>query len=120
MSQRNKQIAKATAAGALVAVGLGFPAIAGGNEYFDEYLARRDTITVAPGNATDTNKAVQSFTRWPRASREDRWLSDGEVARRAAVRYRTNKVTLPRTLSNTGENTVPQAAETPDVQPAGN
>lgn len=87
------------------------------HDYFMEYFDRSDTITVAPGNATDTNKAVQSITRWPRASREDRWLSDGEVARRATVRYQTNKVTPPRTLSgNAGESggELAPTADTPE------
>lgn len=83
------------------------------NEYLQQYFDRSDTITVAPGDATDTNKAVHAITRWPRASREDRWLSDGEVTRRATVRYQNNKVTPPRTLSGrAGEsNDVPQAAD---------
>ena len=105
-------------AGGLLFVGVALPTAAASNEYFLEYLRRSDTISVAPGNATDTNKAVQSITRWPQASREDRWLSDGEVARRAIARYRANRVTPPRTLSSQGENSVPQAADAPADAPA--
>lgn len=102
--------------GAAVAAAIASAGAARANEYLMQYFERSDTITVAPGDATDTNKAVQAITRWPRASREDHWLSDGEVARRATVRYRTNKVTPPKTLSGkSGEgNDLPQTADTPE------
>jgi hypothetical protein len=80
-----------------------------------EYLDRSDTITSGVADATETNKAVQTITRWPRASRQDRWVSDGERARTAIVRYKTGKAIPPRTLSNkTGTATeMPVAADTP-------
>jgi len=80
-----------------------------------EYLERSDTITLGVADATETNKAVQSITRWPRASHQDRWVSDGERARTAIVRYRTGKAIAPKTLSNKpgASSDMPVAADTP-------
>ncbi len=63
-----------------------------------QYLDRGDTITAGVADATDTNKAVQTITRWPAESRYDRWNSDGERARVAVERYRTRTVTEPKQL----------------------
>lgn len=112
----HRQLARISKFGGLAIAALGFATIspAGANEYWEQYFERSDTITVAPGDATDTNKAVQMITRWPRASRQDRWLSDGEVARRATVRYRTNRVTKPKTLTGKATNDMPDAADVPE------
>lgn len=58
----------------------------------DDYLERRDTITLGVGDAVSVNKATQTINRWPRAAREDRWVSDGERARIAVSRYRRRAV----------------------------
>lgn len=66
----------------------------------EDYLERRDTITLGVGDAVAVNKATQTISRWPAAAREDRWLSDGERARIAQTRYRTRTVPSPKTLEN--------------------
>ncbi|MEQ1672640.1 MAG: hypothetical protein ABL893_17445, partial [Hyphomicrobium sp.] len=104
------RMAKAAALSAL-AVLCATAADAGG----DEYLARRDTITLGAGDATETNKAVQAITRWPAASRHDRWTSDGARARTAIARYRAGKVIAPKTLSGKAGAVSESAPATPDV-----
>lgn len=58
----------------------------------DDYLERRDTITLGVGDSVSVNKATQTINRWPRAARQDRWVSDGERARIAVSRYRRRAV----------------------------
>lgn len=64
-----------------------------------EYLERSDTMTLGVADATETNKAIQTITRWPKASRQDRWVSDGQRANAAMVRYHAGKATAPKGLS---------------------
>ena len=64
----------------------------------DDYLERRDTITLGVGDSVAVNKATQTINRWPAAARQDRWLSDGERARSAVSRYRSRTVTPPAAL----------------------
>ncbi len=71
----------------------------------DDYLERRDTITLGVGDSVAVNKATQTINRWPAAARQDRWLSDGERARSAVSRYRSRTVTPPTALdSGSGED----------------
>jgi hypothetical protein len=76
-----------------------------------QYLDRGDTITAGVADATDTNKAVQTITRWPAESRHDRWSSDGERARVAIERYRTRTVTEPKQLDAEAVDSAPAPAE---------
>ncbi|NOT71480.1 MAG: hypothetical protein HOP09_09430 [Hyphomicrobium sp.] len=92
-----------------------FSAVAAGTAGCNEYLDRRDTITLGAGDATETNKAVQTITRWPAASSQDRWTSDGERARTAIARYRAGKVIAPKTLSGKAGAVSESAPATPDV-----
>ncbi len=64
----------------------------------DDYLERRDTITLGVGDSVAVNKATQTINRWPAEARQDRWLSDGERARSAVSRYRSRTVTPPAAL----------------------
>ncbi len=119
MSQRNRHdrigapLLAATLALALTSTST---TTANGNDYLD----RSDTITHGLGDAIETNKAIQTITRWPKASRQDRWLSDGERARTAIARYRANKVIAPRTLSGKVNGASAEAAPVPEVAlPAG-
>jgi hypothetical protein len=64
-----------------------------------EYLERSDTMTLGVADATETNKAIQTITRWPKASRRDRWVSDGQRANAAMVRYHAGKAAPPKGLS---------------------
>lgn len=79
-----------------------------------QYLDRGDTITAGVADATDTNKAVQTITRWPPESRYDRWGSDGERARVAIDRYKTRTVTEPRQLDKDSTEMAP----VPPIDPA--
>ena len=72
----------------------------------EDYLERRDTITLGVGDSIAVNKATQTISRWPAAAREDRWLSDGERARIAQTRYRNRAVPSPKTLENSGESDI--------------
>lgn len=86
---------------ALAAAGLASVLVSGCNEY----LERRDNISLAAGDAIAANKAVQTINRWPDAARQDRWLSDGERARIAESRYRRRAVPSPKSLDKSGGNT---------------
>ncbi|HMN38578.1 MAG TPA: hypothetical protein PKD49_12840 [Hyphomicrobium sp.] len=81
----------------------------------DDYLERRDTITLGVGDASAVNKATQTINRWPSAARQDRWLSDGERARSAVSRYRSRTVTPPAALdkgTNEDGNSILEKAPT--------
>ncbi len=61
----------------------------------DDYLDRRETITLGAGDANAVNRATQTIDRWPQAARHDRWLSDGERGRRAVQAYRNGTIGDP-------------------------
>lgn len=96
MSQRNK--ARVRTHLALAATGFAGLIVCG----CDDYLERRDAITLSAGDAIAANKATQTISRWPQAAREDRWLSDGERARIAEARYRRRAVPSPKSLDKSG------------------
>jgi len=98
---------------AVVALAVLAPATARADE---GYLERRDTITLGAHDAVQSNKAVQTINRWPKAAWRDRWVWDGERARSAVDRYRRRGVPNPKTLddspfSATQDNTKPEAAQ---------
>lgn len=98
MFQRNKRRLRRDMA--LAAAGLAGMLVCG----CDDYLERRDTITLGAGDAIATNKATQTINRWPDAARQDRWLSDGERARIAEARYRRRAVPSPKSLDKSSGN----------------
>lgn len=98
MSQQNKT--RMRLAVALSAAGVTGILVSGCNEY----LERRDGISLSAGDAIATNKATQTINRWPEAARQDRWLSDGERARIAESRYRRRAVPSPKSLDKSGSN----------------
>lgn len=85
-------------------------ALAGG---CDEYLHRRDTMTLGAGDAIATNKATQTINRWPRAAYQDRWVVDGERARLAVHRYRIDEVKNPKALDAEAVKSEPEQAQDP-------
>lgn len=85
MSRRSEKSALRRAA--LVALATAPLAIGAGG--CDEYLDRRETITLGVGDSVQTNKATQEIRRWPAAAREAYWDWDGERARQAMQRYRS-------------------------------
>ena len=95
---RQNSAARKTVAGKL-AISAFIVAMPTGNGFCQDYLERRDTITLGVGDATETNKAIQTITRWPKASRQDRWVSDGQRASAAMVRYHAGKAAAPKALS---------------------
>lgn len=95
MRQRNKMHLLGSALGVSVAL-----LVAG----CEDYLERRDTVTLGVGDSIAVNKATQTINRWPNAAREDRWLSDGERARIAEARYRRREVPNPKTLEKSGDS----------------
>lgn len=70
-----------------------------------EYLDRRDTVTLGFGDAIEVNKATQTIDRWPHEARYDRWRSDGERARLAIERYRARKIPNPLKADKGGGST---------------
>lgn len=114
MPRRNKPQQRSSACA--VAAWTTLAAIASGLGGCQEYFDRSDTITLGVADASETNKAVQTITRWPNAARKDRWLSDGERSRTAIARYRANKVVQPKTLSGKaagGGGDAPMVPDTP-------
>ncbi|MEQ1715009.1 MAG: hypothetical protein ABL907_03325 [Hyphomicrobium sp.] len=79
---------------------LGLTAVAVLGSGCDDYLDRRDTVTLGVGDSVAINRATQTINRWPAAARRDRWLSDGEQARIAQSRYRRRAVPNPKSLDS--------------------
>lgn len=110
MPRQNRTAPTARSRSASMLIAIALTAALGGCQ---EYLDRSDTITLGVADATENNKAVHTITRWPKASRHDRWRTDGERSRTAIARYRANKVIPPRTLSGkvgAGSSEAPVAA----------
>ena len=84
-----------------------FAALASGG--CEDYLDRRDAVTLGAGDAIAVNKATQTINRWPRVAQQDRWLSDGERARMAVHRYRTGTVKDPKSLNAKNTSAEPEA-----------
>ena len=81
-----------------IGLAIGLSIAAGGCQ---EYLDRRDTVSLGVGDAIAVNKAAQTIERFPEAANHTRWRSDGERARIGIERYRTR--TIPD-ASATGES----------------
>lgn len=61
----------------------------------DIYYDRRDTVSLAAGDAVATNIATHTIDVWPVEAGERRIVSNGQTVQSAVERYRTNKVTPP-------------------------
>jgi len=61
-----------------------------------EYLDRRDTISLASGEAMAANRVAHMVDPWPAASGNRDIASNGQRAATAAARYRTGRVIPPR------------------------
>ena len=99
MFPRSKKHVRTLERGFALAVSVIVSIVAGGCE---DYMERRDTMTLGVGDSVAFNKATQTINRWPSAARQDRWLSDGERARIAETRYRRRAVPSPKTLEKSG------------------
>lgn len=78
--------------------------LAGCDEFqeFDQYRARRDSITPYVGDSVRHNIAVQTIDPWPPHARNNKIGLEGNRAVLAAERYRANKVLSPQGLSGGG------------------
>ena len=65
-------------------------AIAWDQDFFGNYLERKDTITSGAGDARDVNAATHIIDPWPRYVGNRRIPANGERAVGAIERYRTN------------------------------
>ena len=61
----------------------------------ENYLDRRDTVTLYSGEAMAANRVTQTIDPWPAASGNRRIAYSGEKAAAASERYRTGKVIPP-------------------------
>jgi hypothetical protein len=61
----------------------------------ENYLDRRDTISLVSGEAMAANRVTQMIDPWPAASGNRTIAYNGQVAASASERYRTGKVTKP-------------------------
>ncbi len=69
--------------------------------YEDDYLSRRDTISLGAGDATATNAVTQTIDPWNPNAKNTEIHQEGERARVAIERYQQNKSVSPRGLNTT-------------------
>jgi hypothetical protein len=76
-----------------------------------EYLDRRDTISLASGEAMATNRVTHMIDPWPAASGNRSIASNGDRAAAASARYRTGRVIQPKNATTSQTYSAqPQAA----------
>ena len=71
----------------------------------DIYWDRRDTVAFWAGDAPASNVAIHTIDPWPPAAAKRRLTTNGELAQRAAERYRTNKTTSLKPIGTTSVQT---------------
>jgi hypothetical protein len=71
----------------------------------DLYWDRRDSIAFWAGDAPASNVAIHTIDPWPPAAAKRRLTTNGDLAQRAAERYRTNKTTPLRPIGTTSVQT---------------
>lgn len=87
-----------TLAKILTAVLIAAPALLSGcNE--DDYLSRRDTVSLGAGDAQATNAATQVIDPWPPHSKNTTINIDGARVQVGTERYQANKSLKPKGLS---------------------
>lgn len=74
---------------------------------FDDYRARRDSITFQAGNSVSHNMAVQTINPWPEYVGNSRIKLDSDRALIAIDRYKANKSIPPRGLTTQSVIVVP-------------
>jgi len=75
-----------------------------------EYLDRRDTLSLAGGDAVATNEVTQMVDPWPRVSAQRNIGFNGERMENAVQRYRTNRTYPPSTEGTSGSYAPSQAS----------
>jgi hypothetical protein len=83
----------------------------------DIYFDRRDTISLASGEAMAANRVTEMIDPWPRASGNRNIAYNGEKAATASERYRTGHVIPP---TNATTSSVAYSQVQPSPQPMGN
>ena len=76
----------------------------------DLYFDRRDTISLASGEAMAANRATMVIDPWPAASGRNNIAYNGEKAAVAAERYRSGRV-IPPVNATTSSAAYSQAAQ---------
>ena len=71
----------------------------------DIYWDRRDSVAFWAGDAPASNIAIHTIDPWPPAAAKRRLTTNGELAQRAAERYRTNKTTPLKPIGTTSVQT---------------
>jgi hypothetical protein len=87
----------------------------------ENYLDRRDTVTLYSGEAMAANRVTQTIDPWSMASGNRRIAYNGEKAATASERYRTGKIIQPvsaLTSSTYGQMAQPQPNNQPAAQPS--
>jgi hypothetical protein len=79
----------------------------------DIYFDRRDSISLASGDAMATNRVTHMIDPWPPASANRNIAFSGEKMQTAAERYRTGRIIPPvnATTSSIQYNQAQQAAQ---------
>jgi hypothetical protein len=95
ISDMRKCVRFALAAAAIVAPAM----LSGCNE--DDYLARRDTVSLGAGDAVAVNAVTQTIDPWNRNAKNTEINQEGERARVAVERYQLNKSIPPRGVNTT-------------------
>jgi hypothetical protein len=67
----------------------------------DMYWDRRDSIAFWAGDAPAANVAIHTIDPWPPAAAKRRLTTNGDLAQRAAERYRTNRTTPLKPIGTT-------------------
>jgi hypothetical protein len=95
ISDMKKRVRFALAAAAIAAPAM----LSGCNE--DDYLARRDTVSLGAGDAVAVNAVTQTIDPWNRNAKNTEINQEGERARVAVERYQLNKSIPPKGVNTT-------------------
>ena len=95
ISDMRKCVRAALTAAAIVAPAM----LSGCNE--DDYLARRDSVSLSAGDAVAVNAVTQTIDPWNRNAKNTDINQEGERARVAVERYQLNKSIPPRGVNTT-------------------
>ena len=75
-----------------------------GEDSFDQYFVRSDSITLDAGNAKDVNAAIHVIDPWPRASANRRIPASGARMTGAIQRYRSPPSLSARPEGQSGQS----------------
>jgi hypothetical protein len=77
-----------------------------------DYLARRDSITYAAGNAPETNTAIHTVNPFPPKAWDTTIIADGHPVAKAQRAYDTGKVAPPATYGTTSSSSTSSPTST--------